>query len=107
MRRFGQVIDLKEGVIARYEALHADPWPEVLEILRAGGIGNYSIFRHGSMLFQYFEYHGDDFDRDMEVIGASPVIQQWWDVCKPLQEPRAERAEGEWWLNMTEIFRMD
>jgi L-rhamnose mutarotase len=60
-----------------------------------------------NMLFAYFEYHGDDFDADMAKMAADPTTQKWWDVMKPMQQPVAARAEGEWWANMEEVFHTD
>ena len=60
MRRMGQIIKLKPEAIAEYERLHANAWPEVLAMIAACNIRNYSIFRHGTWLFAYFEYVGED-----------------------------------------------
>ncbi len=106
MKRFGQIIAVNPNDIDEYERLHAEPPRDVLEILSANNITNYSIYRHRTMLFQYFEYHGSDFDQDMKTIAASRVTQKWWDICKPLQQPLPDRADGEWWLDMPEIFHL-
>jgi L-rhamnose mutarotase len=107
MRRYGQVIGIKPERIAAYEALHAAVWPEVLATIHACNIRNYSIFRHGTMLFAYFEYTGDDFDADMAKMAADPKTQEWWALCKPMQEPLPDRTEGEWWATMNEVFHTD
>jgi L-rhamnose mutarotase len=107
MRRYGQVIGIKPERIAAYEALHAAVWPEVLATIRACNIRNYSIFRHGTTLFAYFEYTGDDVDADIARMAADPKTQEWWALCKPMQEPVPDRAEGEWWATMTEVFHTD
>lgn len=107
MQRFGQVIRIKPEAIAEYERLHAAVWPEVLDMIRECNIRNYSIFRHGDLLFAYFEYHGADFAADMAKMAADPATQRWWAINKPLQEPLPDRAEGEWWATMREIFHTD
>jgi L-rhamnose mutarotase len=107
MRRYGQVIGIKPERIAAYEALHAAVWPEVLATIRACNIRNYSIFRHCQTLFAYFEYTGDDFDADMAKMAADPKTQEWWALCKPMQEPVPDRGEGEWWATMNEVFHTD
>ena len=107
MRRYGQVIGIKPERIAQYEQVHAAVWPEVLATIHGCNIRNYSIFRHGTMLFAYFEYTGDDFDADMAKMAADPKTQQWWALCKPMQEPVLDRAEGEWWATMNEVFHTD
>jgi L-rhamnose mutarotase len=107
MRRYGQVIGLKPDAVARYEALHADVWPEVLATIARCNIRNYSIFRRGTTLFAYFEYTGTNFALDMATMGADPKTQEWWKLTEPLQEPCASREPGEWWANATEIFHTD
>ena len=104
MRRYGQVIGIKPERVVEYEALHAAVWPEVLATIHACNIRNYSIFRHGTMLFAYFEYTGDDFDADMAKMAADPKTQEWWALCKPMQEPLPDRGKGEWWATMNEVF---
>lgn len=107
MRRFGQVIRIKPAAIAEYERLHAQVWPDVLATIHACNMRNYSIFRYGTWLFAYFEYVGDDFTADMQKMAADPRTREWWQYTDPLQEPVEERAEGEWWANMHEVFHTD
>lgn len=81
----------------------------MLKIIDECNIRNYSIYLHdldgfGTCLFSYFEYVGDDFDADMAKMAADPTTQKWWDVCKPCQRQLDNRAEGEWWANMKEVF---
>jgi L-rhamnose mutarotase len=107
MRRYGQVIDLAPGAVARYDELHAAVWPEVLATIARCNIRNYSIFRRGLTLFAYFEYVGTDFARDMAAMAADPKTQAWWKLTAPLQIPREPRGDGEWWADMTEVFHTD
>ena len=43
----------------------------------------------------------------MALIAADPEVQRWWAVVKPLMEPFPDRATGEWWAAMDEIFHLD
>jgi L-rhamnose mutarotase len=107
MRRFGQVIKLKPGASEEYERLHVAVWPGVLQTISACHIRNYSIFRHGEMLFAYFEYIGDDFAGDMAKMAADPTTREWWKLTEPLQVPLEGRAPGEWWSTIKEVFHTD
>ena len=107
MRRFGQAIRVKPDRIADYEALHAAPWPSVLAALARANIRNYSIFRHGTTLFAYYEYVGDDYDADMAVIADDAETRRWWALTEPMQEPEASRPPGSWWLDIPEVFHVD
>ena len=109
MQRMGMVIGLKPERIAEYKRLHAAVWPEVLEMITACDIRNYSIFlkEPENLLFGYWEYHGTDFAADAASMAADPRTQEWWAVCMPCQEPLATRKEGEWWAIMEEVFHHD
>lgn len=104
MKRIASVIALPEENREEYERHHAAVWPGVLRRLTASNIGNYSIFRHGDLLFSYYEYTGDDYEADMAAIAADPETQRWWAVQMPLQRPLDDRAEGEWWKELPEVF---
>lgn len=107
MRRIGQVIGVKPEQIEAYERMHAAVWPEVLATIHACNIRNYSIFRHGTLLFAYMEYIGEDFAADMAKMAADPKTREWWTVTDPMQEPLESRVEGEWWATMQEVFHTD
>jgi L-rhamnose mutarotase len=54
---FGLVIDPERA--ADYEALHADPWPDLMEAIEASGFRNYTGFRRGAHVVYYGEFHPD------------------------------------------------
>lgn len=112
MKRYASIIALPDVHLAEYKRLHAAVWPDVLAMIRRCHIRNYSIYlrrlpdgKH--YLFSYFEYTGKDFDADMALIAADPVTEEWWKLCKPLQEPLPDRAAGEWWAEAEEVFHCD
>jgi L-rhamnose mutarotase len=107
MRRFGQRIRLRPDAIAAYEALHAAPWPGVLDQIRRSNIRNYTIFRDGTDLFASFEYVGEDFAADMAAMAADPETQRWWALTDALQEPLPGRELGSMWKTIDEIFHTD
>jgi len=107
MTRYASVIGMKPENRAEYERLHADVWPDILAKIYECNIRNYSIYRYGELLFSYFEYIGSDFEEDMAKMAADPMTQKWWDVCKPLQSPVPDRADGEWWAAIPEVFHVD
>jgi L-rhamnose mutarotase len=107
MRRFGQVIKLRPGVLESYARYHASIWPEIAATITACNIRNYSIYHKDGLLFAYMEYVGSDFDGDMARMAADPKTQEWWAVMKPMQDPLPTRAAGEWWADMKEVFHQD
>ncbi len=107
MKRYGQVIKVKEDKLDYYKELHASPWPEVLDMISKCNIQNYSIYYRDGFLFAYFEYHGDDFEADMAKMAADPTTIKWWGECKPCQQPLDTVAPGEGWADMEEVFHHD
>ena len=112
MERYGSVIEIREEKIEEYKRLHADVWPDVLSMIKECNIQNYSIYlrklpngKH--YLFSYFEYIGTNFDADMAKMAIDLTTQKWGDVCKPCHIPFEDRAEGEWWASMEEVFHYD
>lgn len=109
VQRFGSVIGLKADRLDYYKELHANAWPGVLDMIEKCHIQNYSIYLHklddgNYYLFSYFEYTGDDFKADMAKMAADPLTQKWWKETDPCQFPVKNRAEGEWWASMEEVF---
>jgi L-rhamnose mutarotase len=107
MRRYSQIVKIKADRIEEYERIHEQVWPEVLATIHACNMRNYSIFRHGDLLFAYFEYVGDDYAADMQKMAADPKTQEWWTHTDPMQEPFAEQADGSWWTSLKEVFHTD
>jgi L-rhamnose mutarotase len=104
---FGQLGRLKREKIAEYEALHADPFPGVTEMIHACNLRNYSIFRHEDLVFAYFEYVGDDYDADMAKMEADPVTQHWWTFTKPCFEKFSIRPDSEFYADLKQIFHFE
>lgn len=109
MQRMAMVIGLKPEKAEDYKRLHANAWPEILAMISACNITNYSIYlkEPENLLFGYWEYTGEDFGADAEKMAADPRTQDWWEICKPCQDPLETRADGEWWAMMEEVFHHD
>ncbi len=107
MKRYGQIIKLNPDKEAYYKELHANAWPEILDMIKKCNIKNYSIYLHNGMLFSYYEYTGNDYQADMAKMAADPMTQKWWDECMPCQQPVECAKDGEWWVDMEEVFHLD
>jgi L-rhamnose mutarotase len=99
-------------MVARYKELHAAAWPEVLAVIKRSHIRNYSIYLRTlvdgrTYLFSYFEHAGDDFEADMALMIDDPVTQRWWAECVPCLELLPDRAPGEVWSPLEEVFHLD
>ena len=112
IKRYGMVLGLLPGKVEEYKKLHAAVWPDVLKMIRRSHLRNYSIylrqFDDGQhYLFTYFEYTGHDFAADMAKMAADPTTQRWWSLCIPCLKPLANRAPGELWASMEEVFHLE
>jgi len=109
-KRVASVIELRPEKEVLYRKLHAEPSPEVLEVMREANLRNFSIYLREidgrKLLFAYFEHHGRDFEGDMAKLGASPVTKDWHQLTNPCQRPIPGAARGEWWSGMEEVFHM-
>ena len=104
MLRIGVTIGIKKDKIEEYKKLHSKVWPEVLENLTELNFKNYSIYLHNNVLFGYMEYHGNDIERDNQLMANNKKVKEWWSVCGPCQIPDPNRKKGEWWSVMEEVF---
>jgi L-rhamnose mutarotase len=77
MPRYAFKMFLNPGMEAEYKRRHDEIWPELVDLLHAAGISDYSIFLDPAtnVLFgvlQRHERHG------MEGLPGHPVMQRWW-----------------------------
>lgn len=107
MRRVAQVIGVRPDQVEEYERIHREVWPGVLDAIHRHNIRNYSIYRHGDVLFSYFEYVGTDYEADMAGIASDLETREWWTITAPMQQPCEGRAEHEWWMEIPEVFHTD
>jgi L-rhamnose mutarotase len=106
--RHGSIIGIPEKSILAYTQMHAAVWPGVQAALDQVNIRNYSIYlgqiKPGEyLLFSYFEYVGDDFQRDMASM-ADEVTKLWWTYTDPLQTRLPGTPEGQQWKTIEEVF---
>lgn len=101
MKRFIMYSDLKPEKVQDYIDLHANPWPELVELIDRCNIHNYSISVRGTQVFTYYEYTGEDYEADMKVMDNSPVMHEWWKYSKPCF---AGHDKGEYYEDLREVF---
>ncbi|KIO22392.1 hypothetical protein M407DRAFT_245195 [Tulasnella calospora MUT 4182] len=123
MKRFCQVIELRKQYKEEYLKLHSNVWPSVLAGLKEAHIEDYSISflpvpvypsadpEIAGLLIASFKYSGSDLEGDMKNLAADPETQRWWKLTDPMQKSLVKgatgSADGEWWLNIDEVFRLD
>ena len=80
MKRFAFKMYLKPGCEKEYEKRHAAIWPELVKMIKDGGVSNYSIYwdKDTNILFGYQECSGDGNSQDTD--NVDPITQKWWDM---------------------------
>lgn len=104
MKRYIMYSELKPEKVQEYVELHANPWPEILDIIRESNIRNYSISINGNRLLTYYEYVGTDFEADNKKMDDDPYMQKWRSISSPCFKGH---EEGKYYEDFTEIFYTD
>eukprot|EP01084_Bolivina_argentea_P086200 155808_1 len=112
VKPYGSVVGLDAAKEQYYRILHSGTWTPVLERLKKSNMQNFSIYTTElggkKYLFSYFEYTGNDFDKDMEEIAKDPITQRWWKETDPCQMklPNRKKDDGQW-TSMEMVFLDD
>jgi L-rhamnose mutarotase len=101
LKRFAFMLHLREGATEAYDEAHRKIWPEMIEMLKLGGISEYSIFRRDHVLFLTFK--AADFEATWSQFDHHPVNLRWQKSMAPLFAP-LELNPGERFAMMDEIF---
>jgi L-rhamnose mutarotase len=101
-QRSAFVLKVRPDKIDEYVEAHRNVWPEMLDAIRASGIRNYTIFRHGNEMFGYFE--SDDLAAAGAYLAAQEVNARWQDAMAALLEGRVPDSGPP---ALEEVFRLE
>ena len=101
-QRSAFVLEVRPERIDEYIEAHGKVWPEMLDTLRRAGIRNYTIFRHGTQMFGYFE--SDDLEASSRFMAQQDVSARWQDAMAELLEARVPDGGAP---ALEEIFRLE
>ena len=76
MDRYAWKAMLKPGMKEEYKRRHDAIWPEMVALLKAAGIRNYTIWNVGDELFGYYECE-KGLDYAASVQAQSPIVDKW------------------------------
>jgi L-rhamnose mutarotase len=107
MKRYGFVIKVRPEKLEEYKILHANSWPEILQLINKANIRNYTIFYRDGLLFSYYEYIGKNYEEDMAIMAKDKKMQEWWQLTVPCQQKLDTAAEGDWWSPAEEVYHND
>ena len=100
-------IRIKPECIEEYILLHKNPTYELLLALEESNIRNNTVFQVEDILFNYFEYHGTDFELDWLKYTESEIVRELFAKMKGFFLPIGENFPKTGWSIMNEVFRKD
>ncbi|WP_309119901.1 L-rhamnose mutarotase [Paenibacillus sp.] len=106
-KRIGSIVRLRDGCLDRYVQLHAEVWPELLELFRRHHVRNFTIFHRDGYLFSYKEYTGRDYEGDMAALMQKPLMQEWLRLTDACQEPWRQASPDVLWADGDAVFYME
>lgn len=83
MEKYAWRARIADGTAAEYKRRHSEIWPEMVEVLRAAGIVNYTIWRSGNELFGYYECE-KGIEYAAKVQAESPTVKKWDEYMKDI-----------------------
>lgn len=91
MKRVAFKMKLHAGCEAEYKRRHDSIWPELADLLRETGIGEYSIFldEETGDLIGYLRIADPE---RLDQLPAQAVMQKWWDYMKDLMDTNADHS---------------
>ncbi len=96
---------IKQGCKEEYVRRHNEIWPEMVEVLKAAGVCNYSIFEVDNELFGYYECeNGVAFAEKTQA--ESPVVDRWNEYMADILELEMDPVTGAQ-PKLEQVFRLD
>jgi L-rhamnose mutarotase len=109
MKRFCFALDLTDdpALIAEYEAIHKQIWPEIKKTITDAGITVMDIYRVGDRMFMIMETTDEfEFENKERMDSANPIVQKWEEFMWKFQKPLPFAKPGEKWVLMKKIFQI-
>lgn len=91
MTRLAFKMKLYPGFENEYKKRHEELWPELKQLLKSAGIGEYSIFLDSetNILFGVLQA------KDQEALAnlpKEPIMQKWWAYMKDIMESNSDNS---------------
>lgn len=104
LKHYAFILRLRPGAAEAYEKAHREIWPEMLAMLKRGGISDYSIYRRDELLI--LTLRAADFEATWSRFDDDPVNIRWQQTMAPLFAPTDPVRPGERFPMMQEVFYM-
>ena len=109
MKRYCLALDLidDEALIAEYEKMHREVWPEIISSIKNAKIDQLEIYRAGNRLFMIMEAgDGFTFEKKAAMDAANETVRQWEELMWKYQQALPTATPGEKWVLMNRIFSL-
>ena len=93
MERYAWKAILKEGKKEEYVRRHDEIWPELVQVLKAAGICNYTIWMDGNTLFGYYECE-KGVEYAAQVQAQSEIVDRWNEYMKDVMVMEMDPVTG-------------
>lgn len=108
--RYALALDLVDDptLIAEYEQIHRQIWPEIKASIIDAGILDMEIYRFGNRLFMIMETADDfSFERKGNMDQQNAKVQEWEAQMWKYQQAIPGTKPGEKWVLMNKIFELN
>ena len=109
-RRFCLTLDLKDdpALIAEYRNHHEHVWPEITKSIKDSGVELMEIYLLGTRMFMIMEVN-DRFSFEAKEASdrANSKVQEWEQLMWKFQQALPQAKDGEKWLLMERIFKLE
>jgi L-rhamnose mutarotase len=104
MNRTAFKMKMLPGFKEEYRRRHNEIWPELVELLKNEGIGNYSIFldEETDTLFAYQEQTGESSSQEL---GSTEIVKKWWKYMSDIMETNEDYSPVT--RPLEQVFHMD
>lgn len=93
MEKYAWKATVIDGKLDEYVKRHNEIWPEMLEVLSAAGIKNYTIWNVGNELFGYYECE-KGVEYAARIQNESPVVERWNEYMKDVMIMEKDPVTG-------------
>ena len=103
MKREAFKMYLKPGFEKEYQKRHSEIWPELVKLLKANGVSDYSIFwdQETNVLYAVQKNDGAG-SQDMD---DNEIVKKWWDYMADIMAVNPDNSPVS--IPLEEVFYME
>ncbi len=110
MRRYCLALDLKDdpALIAEYEQLHREIWPEIRKSMVDAGVKNLEMYRITNRMVMILEVDESfTLERKAAMHETNPKVIEWENLMWKFQKPLPGAKPGEKWKVMEKFYQLN